>query len=1149
MDSSTDHGMDPRRANERLGGMFADKGILAAALLDCTADLVLLLDRRRLVACNGRALQRLGLRPDELESMDAGALFARADLDALANAAAAAGGEVAEIDTRCRADNGEVLSLHLRARSIASPTRSLLLLAAEDLSAQEQTVAALAASEERLKLALAATDDGLFDWDPATNEVYYSPRWKSMLGYAEDELADRFSTWEQLVDPQDRERTLQMLQDYISGRRTNFEVEFRMRHKDGHWVDIQARAYLVRDPGGKLVRVVGTHLDITARKRDEAALRQSEARFRSLVESLESGYLFYIRQADGRFSYISPAIEATLGYSQDEFLAQHTSHLTEHPVNAAARAAQSDVSLGEKRPPFEIELRHRAGGLRRLRAMEYGLFDAEGRVTAVQGIAEDVTEAWRTRSLLDARNRVLELIAKGAPLQEALDLLTTNIEALEPAMHCSVLSFDANTRRLFALSTPSLPRHYTAAVDGVEVHRELGSCGAAVCRGERVVVSDILTHPYWTEFRGLMAQTPLRACWSEPIRGSDGQILGTFAMYFTEVREPTEAELEIIESAADLAAVVIQHRRDAEALRAAEERARLLLESSSEGIFGLDREGRVSFINPAALRMLGYNAEALTGKNPHGLFHHSAADGTPLPEEACRILAASRQEQECHGSDEVFWRQDGTCFPVEYHAVPMRGGCRPHGAVVTFHDITEHRRLVEETEHLALHDALTDLPNRLLFGEELVTALARYRSRGERFALHLLDLDHFKDINDSLGHPTGDKLLCKVAQRVRAILRGTDIFARLGGDEFGLIQAGVATPADAALLAQRVSDALGSDFDIDGVRVSTNTSIGIALPTDARTSADELLKRADVALYKAKEAGRGTHAFFDDAMTVQLQRELELARHLVQAAERAELFLEYQPQTDIANTRICGVEALLRWRHPVHGRMSPGDFIAIAEKRGFILGISDWVLREAFQQAADWHRRGLDFGRIAVNLSAVQVRDPDFEDRIRAMLQATGTPPQRIELELTESVLLEATPKARATIERLSALGIDFAIDDFGTGFSSLTYLRRFRVDKLKIEREFIRDLFADANVAVIVKATIGLGRALGLITTAEGVETGAQLAFLRSHGCHQAQGYLIGRPVPAAELEMMLRSRPPTPGTDRPRGSGGGSGTTTDDL
>ncbi len=1086
----------------------------------CAGDLVLLIDPQgpTLVDCNAQVGRRLGWSAQRLRDQGLGALCDAEALDCLITAAVAANGAVITRESRWRTCDGELLDMALHAVRLLREGAAMLLVVA-----REPEPSALADGHERFRLALLGANDGLFDWDLTSDLIYYSPRWKSMLGYAEHELANRLDTWRRLVEPKEGEAAWAMLRAYIEGRRPDYETEFRMRHKDGHWVHILARGQVQRAADGTPVRLVGTHVDISQRKHDEAALRASEARFRSLVESLQDGYLFFSQRPDGVLDYVSPAVEGILGLGPEDLARGFDPLLTDNPINEAGRAATAALLAGERRPAYDLEMRHRDGHLRRLRVGAYPIFDGDQALIAVQGIAQDITDAWRNARMLDVRNQVFERLATGCPLREVLDTLTRHVEALEPAMLCSVLRFDAHSRRLFALSAPSLPPFYVEAVDGIEVHAELGSCGAAACRGERVVVADLLKHRYWAPFRALMARTPMRACWSEPIRGGDGQVLGTFAMYFTAVRAPDPTELTIIESAAALAAVVIEHRQAEAALRDAEARSRLLLESTTEGIFGLEPDGRISFINPAAARMLGYAPAEIVGQVLHGLAHHSNSHGEPLAPERCRMFDAAANGTEHHVSDEVLWRRDGSAFPVEYKATAIRRDGRVVGAVVTFHDITERRHSEREIQHLAFHDVLTGLPNRLLFSEELVQTLARFQSRGDRFALHLMDLDHFKDVNDSLGHPVGDRLLRAFAERIGGLIRGADIFARLGGDEFGLIQTDIGGPEDASFLADRVLHAMTSDFDLDGFAVASNTSIGIVLSTQGGCTADDLMSRADVALYKAKEAGRGGYAFYEDAMTAELHREMELTRHLAQAVRRGELYLDYQPQLDLASGRICGVEALLRWRHPEHGLMPPAEFVPLAEKRGSILEISDWVVGEAFRQAADWHARGLDFGRMAVNLSAVQVRDPKFHQAIEARLAETGAPPERIELELTETVLIEASARTQAAIERLSGQGIDFALDDFGTGFSSLSYLRRFRVDKLKIDREFINDVAHNPHDAEIVKATIALGRALGLSTTAEGVETEAQLAFLRRHGCDQAQGYLIGRPMSVARVEAMI--------------------------
>jgi diguanylate cyclase (GGDEF)-like protein/PAS domain S-box-containing protein len=673
---------------------------------------------------------------------------------------------------------------------------------------------------------------------------------------SDDPAANQVSAW--LIDP---EADLLSHLDASRSLRPPDEVDVKCRNSTGTIIDLRLRLMALTLDDRQLLLLMGE--DQTEQRRTQAALTQREASFRSLVESIETGYIFYRQMPDRSFTYISPTIEQVLGYSAEAFATIRAETVTDNPLNKNAEAATAAALAGERQPPFDIEMTHRSGALRRLRISEYPVFDAQGQVVALQGIAQDVTEAWRNRLLLDARNQVLEQIAQGQSLEQAMETLTRGIEALEPGMHCSVLRFDAQERRLFGLAVSSLPSFYALAVEGIQVDAELGSCGAAACTGKRMIVADILSHPYWAPFHDLMAQTNLRACWSEPVLGSRGEVLGTFAMYFESVREPTEGELLVITSAADLAAVAIQHRRDAEALAFAEERARLLLESSTEGIFGLDLEGRIGFINPAAAAMLGYPADTLLGETPHGLLRHARDDDTPFEAQACPLHAAATQGIEQHGSNTLLRRQDGSRLPIEYHAAPIRHGGHADGAVVSFHDITERLEQERRIAFLAFHDALTGLANRRLFGDQLGRALALYRRGVEHFALHLMDLDAFKEINDQLGHPTGDRLLCAIAERVKALLRESDVFARLGGDEFAVIQVGIKNAADATRLASRIIEAMRRDFELGSLAVHSGSSIGIALPEPGITDAAELMKRADIALYRAKNAGRGISVLFE----------------------------------------------------------------------------------------------------------------------------------------------------------------------------------------------------------------------------------------------------------------------------------------------
>ena len=441
---------------------------------------------------------------------------------------------------------------------------------------------------------------------------------------------------------------------------------------------------------------------------------------------------------------------------------------------------------------------------------------------------------------------------------------------------------------------------------------------------------------------------------------------------------------------------------------------------------------------------------------------------------------------------------------------PMTGG----GWLATHEDITERRRAEEKIAHMARHDALTDLPNRVLLRERLEHELKRVK-RGESLAVLCLDLDHFKSVNDTLGHPVGDELLKVVADRLRHCTREPDTIARLGGDEFAIIMTAVGQPSDAATLSRRVRDSITKPYDLDGHRVVIDISIGISIaPLDA-TDTDQLLKNADMALYGAKADGRGAYRFFEPEMDARMQQRRELEMDLRQALINGEFELHYQPLVNLQSNDITGFEALLRWNHPTRGRIPPAEFIPIAEETGLIIQLGDWVLRRACQETASWPQQL----KIAVNLSPAQLKSRNLVQAVVGALAASGMPATRLQLEITESLLMQNTFATLATLHKLRELGVQIAMDDFGTGYSSLSYLRSFPFDKIKIDRTFINDLTNGAEPLAIVHAVASLAKSLRMISTAEGVETRQQLEKLQAIGCTEMQGHIFSQARPAAEI------------------------------
>ncbi len=573
-----------------------------------------------------------------------------------------------------------------------------------------------------------------------------------------------------------------------------------------------------------------------------------------------------------------------------------------------------------------------------------------------------------------------------------------------------------------------------------------------------------------------------------------------------------DAKVKESTSIASVLAFPVAKPRSAANMRAGSDHQLLLdtvVNNMSQGLLMFDAEARLVFCNQRYIEMYGLSAEVVTpGCALRDLLAHRAAAGTfdGSPEdyiaELLEDVAARRS------SNSVVKAADGRVFSIVRSPIP--GG----GWIATHEDITDRQRAEERIVHMARHDALTDLPNRLMLRERLEHELKRVK-RGECLAVLCLDLDHFKSVNDTLGHPIGDELLKVVAERLRRCTREPDTIARLGGDEFAIIMTGMERPTDAVALAKRIREAITKPYHLDGHQIVADISIGISLaPMDA-SEPDQLLKNADMALYGAKGDGRGTYRFFEPEMDAKMKTRRELEMDLRNALVNAEFELYYQPLVNLKSNEISAFEALVRWNHPRRGLVSPADFIPVAEETGLIVPLGEWVLRRACAETAGWPGHI----KVAVNLSPSQLKSRNLMQLVVSALAEAGMPANRLQLEITETVLMHNTFNTLATLHQLRKLGVQIAMDDFGTGYSSLSYLRSFPFDKIKIDRSFIQDLSNGAEPLAIVHAVAGLAKSLNMISTAEGVETQQQLDQLQLLGCTEMQGYLFSHARPAADI------------------------------
>jgi diguanylate cyclase (GGDEF)-like protein len=550
----------------------------------------------------------------------------------------------------------------------------------------------------------------------------------------------------------------------------------------------------------------------------------------------------------------------------------------------------------------------------------------------------------------------------------------------------------------------------------------------------------------------------------------------------------------------------------------------------SQGIAMFDRESRLLFCNRRFLEMYGLSKTITkAGITLLDLLNHCKQSGTfpQQPEDYISQIWESVAAGKAFSN--TLTLRDGRVFSIVHK-------CVGDGACLSTHeDITERQQAEAQIVHLARHDALTDLPNRVLLRETLEHELKRVK-RGECLAVMCLDLDHFKSINDTLGHPIGDELLKRVADRLRGCTREPDTVARLGGDEFAIIMTQLHEPKDAIVLSRRVLESISRSFQIDGHEVVTNISIGISIAPIDGIDPDTLLKNADMALYGAKSDGRGTYRFFEPEMDARMKARRDLEMDLRNALVNNQFELHYQPLVTLQDNEISGLEALLRWNHPTRGTISPADFIPIAEETGLIIPIGEWVLATACKETAHWP----DHVKVAVNVSPAQLKNRNFLKTVMAALKDSGIRPSKLQLEITETVLMQNTFAILDILHALRKLGVQIAMDDFGTGYSSLSYLRSFPFDKIKIDRSFIRDLSNGAEPLAIVHAVAGLAKCLNITSTAEGVETQQQFDTLQAIGCTEMQGYLFSQAKPAKEAREFFAKGKKLPDSTKSDGVAG---------
>jgi diguanylate cyclase (GGDEF)-like protein/PAS domain S-box-containing protein len=836
-------------------------------------------------------------------------------------------------------------------------------------------------------------------------------------------------------------------------------------------------------------------------------------------------YRYRLRPKPG-FEYMSPSATAITGHTPEE-------HYADAALGARLVFPQGRPSLGND-PMLESAVAstflarwvQKDGAVLWTEQRNTAVRDEAGRVVAIEGVAREIT----ARKRAEDETRLLQTLTQ--TIGEAADLDSALAVALEQV--CVFTGWEYGEAWMPNAQGQLLERAFTwcAGPGGAREFRARSE-GRSFSLGEglpgRVWSS---RQPVWLQDVTFLARASgLRAAVAIPVLSRD-EVVAVLTFYMRERREEDAGLLALVSVVAAQLGSVIQRKRTEEALRASEEKFRAVAETASDAIVVADSHGEVTYFNSGAERTFQLPAREAVGRaltvllpeRFHETYQSEVGDllSAGAPSVGRTIEVAAR-------------RSDGTEFPVELSLANWVARGQTFVTAI-IRDITDRRQAEEQIRHLAFHDALTGLPNRLLFGDRLQMAINHARRYKQRVAVLFVDIDRFKIINDSLGHTRGDRLLQDVAERLRDCLREDDTIARFGGDEFTLLLSSVTRVEDAVSVAGKILKALEAPFPQAGSDLFVTPSIGVALYPDDGHDLETLVKNADAAMYQAKEQGGNRYQLYTPALNAMALGLLTMENELHQALAREEMVVHYQPLQELRSGRIHGVEALVRWRHPRKGLLLPQEFISLAEVTGLIVPLGQFVLRTACAQVKAWQQEGHPELTVSVNLSARQLQDPDLPQLVLAVLEETGLEPRFLDLEITENNAMQSAASTIDVLTRLKAQGVRVSIDDFGIGYSSLSYLRQLPIDTLKIDQSFVRNIATVRGDSAIVTAVIVMAHALKLDVVAEGVETGSQLAFLGARRCDRIQGFFFSPAVCPEELKPLLAAGSPARPSPRNR-------------
>jgi diguanylate cyclase (GGDEF)-like protein/PAS domain S-box-containing protein len=981
-----------------------------------------------------------------------------------------------------------------------------------NLVAEAGRQASLLAALSELGECLVITENGRF---VGGNEAYLR-----LTGYTAEELAGLPS----LIDlaPEDqRDRLRQQLAARPGGADAPFSYESAVLTGDGRRVEVETSIRPLAAEGSR--RLLAVVRDVTERRRAEDAERESETRFRTLFEQSQAGMAF--ADLNGRLTSTNDAFRQLVGYSARELAGVSVLDLT-HPEDLPlSEVAMRNLLSGESRA-YRIDKRYirKDGQSVWVDVAARMVRDSTGKPLYVQTVVVDIRDRMRGEILQSARYAVTQALVTSPGWQQAAPHV---LEGLCRALDWELGEYwevDAEREAMKFVVSWKRPGRETSAYEATAAEytfrRGEGLAGKVWETAQPVSIDDLARDA--SPLAAAAQAVGLHGLVGFPVR-SGRRVVGMISLATWASRPIDEALLGVMNDIGTQVGEFVERKRAEEALQESERRMRSVLDNVSDGLVTLDAKGAIESINPAVSKLFGYDEAELVGQPVDALIATTHRDSFQnYLERRLQLDLPASGALETMGK-----RKNASLFPLELIVSSTQVGSRKL-FIATLRDISERKAHTDALEYQALHDALTGLPNRTLFGDRLRQALLGARRNQNMFGVLLLDLDRFKDINDALGHDRGDTLLQEVATRLKGVLRATDTISRLGGDEFAVVSIDAKHPESVVATARKILASLEGPFSIGDRMVETGASIGIAIYPLHGDDPTTLLRRADVAMYVAKRAGGGITVYTPEH-EVQTLRHSGLGGELRRAMTQGELLLHYQPIVLLPAHEPYAVEALVRWNHPREGLLPADRFISMAEDLSMIGALTGWVLDAALAQLARWRAAGFDIS-VAVNVSPRTLEDHSIVDDVARALATSQAEPSRLILEISESVAMSSA--AAKAMHRLADMGVGLSLDDFGTGYSSLVYLKRLPIHEIKVDRSFVRTLPADPDASAIVRSAIGLGHNLGLRVIGEGVEAADAETMLVEAGCDAVQGFLVARPAPEPDvtrwLEAMLPSGPP---------------------